>query len=668
MHNLLSKDKVVVLNEYNDSITEAAVHWNDSALGILTNALLKPISWLKGSIKKGIKRQQINNLVTQYGMEYVKAIKAIDMPDDAENSETQPETNVQPDDTTSNTDNNDDLNVAINNEYKTMSTLNKYLQVVSKWKETDFFTSNNNRIKDLFQKTKDSYIKYDKVIDITNFLIGLKLFNPDEYNDDSKSMIALQTNINKFFNDLKTLDYEQFVSIYGKQYTQKINKIIENFNDLDDNFKNVQEHLNANKKSNLKVGEEYVYTNSKGIQKIVKLISTDKSFKPGADKIYLTDDDVEIDDLDDGVVFVLFKDKSGKYSEVSTTMAVKATALKTKQNNSYNFINEASEYMIPNNIQDLFPQEQLEEAKKIEGIKEKSFDKINLIALNTIKYNADYIINSKSNDKADNSAVLKKIWDKGVLDINNYFQDVINVDEVTSKITGNVDAKTKKTIESDQNTLTELQQLGLSEIFPVGKKFDVNKIYAFQGTFVGQNKKTFKHTFLMSPTINFVEDVNGNKTYWFKLLGSYKFDKKKNTNIRINPFLDATNNKKISDNFNNTENAYYVALSALRPATSSKMYVYSNTGKYFFNNNIFDNVEIAEKEIVKYKKANFNDTIRELGPISNIFGFTVNQRFTVDDEVINNNKFPGVQLSDGKEDKNIDIAKTNHEKLMSIIK
>jgi len=667
MHNLLKKDDVVILKEYNESINEAAVDWNDSALGILTNTLLKPISWLKGSIKKGIKKQQIKNLVTQYGMEYVKAINAIDVPKD-ENEDGVETTSVQSDANAAPVENTDELNKAISQEYKIMSNLNKILQIVSKWNENDFFTTNNGKIKQNFQKTKDTYVKYGKQIEIKNFLSGLKSFNPEEYDADSKSMLQLQSNINKFFTDLKTLDYEQFVANYGKQYAKKINSIVSNFSALDDNFKNVQEHLNANKKAVLKVGNEYSYTNNKGEQKTVKLISTDKSYKPGPDKIYLTDDDVEIDNLDDGVVFVLFKDKAGKYSDLSTTMAIKASALKENVKESFNFINEASEYMIPNNIQDLFPADKLEQAKQIEGIKEKSFDKINLAALNTIKYKADYIINSKSGDKEDTGSILKNIWDKGILDLNNYFQEVINTDEVTSKVTGSVDAKTKKETESDQNTLTELQQMGLNEIFPVGKKFDVTKIYAFQGTFTGQNKKTFKHTFLMSPTANFVEDVSGSKMFWFKLLGSYKYDKKKNINIRINPFLGASNNKKISDNFNNVENAYYVAFSALRPATSSKMYVYSNTGKYFFNGEIYDDVSKIENEISKYKKPNIADTIRELGPISNIFGFTVNQRFTIEDDVIKAKKFPGVQLTDGTQDKDVDVAKSNHEKLMNIIK
>ena len=667
MHNLLKKDDVVILKEYNESINEAAVDWNDSALGILTNTLLKPISWLKGSIKKGIKKQQIKNLVTQYGMEYVKAINAIDVPKD-ENEDGVETTSVQSDAETAPVENTDELNKAISQEYKIMSNLNKVLTALSHWKEIDFFTPNNTKFKDIFEKTKQSYVKYGKLIEIKNLLAGLKIMNPEEYDNDSKSMIELQTNVNKFFNDFKTSDYEQFVAIYGKQYSDKLNKIIDDFESLDDNFKNVQEHLNANKKAVLKVGNEYAYTNNKGEQKTVKLISTDKSYKPGPDKIYLTDDDVEIDNLDDGVVFVLFKDKAGKYSDLSTTMAIKASALKENVKESFNFINEASEYMIPNNIQDLFPADKLEQAKQIEGIKEKSFDKINLAALNTIKYKADYIINSKSGDKEDTGSILKNIWDKGILDLNNYFQEVINTDEVTSKVTGSVDAKTKKETESDQNTINELQQMGLSEIFPVGKKFDVTKIYAFQGTFKGQNAKTFKHTFLMSPTVNFVEDVAGSKMFWFKLLGAYKYDKKKNITIRVNPFLGATNNKKISDNFNNAENAYYVSFSALRPGTSSKMYVYSNTGKYFFNGEIYEDVSKIENEISKYKKPNIADTLRELGPISNIFNFTVNQRFTIEDDVIKAKKFPGVQLTDGTQDKDVDVAKSNHEKLMSIIR
>lgn len=664
MRNLLTKEKVILLNEYNDSISEAAVHWNQSALGILTNALLKPFSWLKGSIKKGIKRQQIKNLVTQYGMEYVKAIKAVDMPEEAQDVQSQP----MQEEPIKNVENNPELLKSIQNEYSNLNTIKKFIINASKWKEIDFFTPNNNKIKDSFKKIKDAYIKYDKELDLKSFYVGLKSFNEKEYEEDSKSIMELQNSINKFLTDLKTYEYDQFVTAYGKQYNTKINKLLQNVNSIEDNFKIVIDHLDVNNQTKLNIGEEYIYTNAKGEEKTVKLISTDKSYKPGPDKIYLTDDDIEVNNLEDGVVFVLFKDKSGKYSDASTTMAVKEISLKKKTNEAYQIF-EATEYVIPNRIQDLFSEEQLEEAKKIEDIKKKTFDKINLIALNTIKYNADYIINNnKSTDKEDASNVLRQIWDKGILDINNYFQDVINTDEVTSKVTGTVDAKTKKTIESDQATLTELQQMGLNEVFPVGAKFDINKIYAFQGTFKGQNQKFFKYTLLMSPTINFNEEIEGDKTYWFKLMGAYKYDKKKNENIRINPFLGATNNKKISDNFNKPENAYYVAFTALRPATNSKMFVYSNTGKYFFNNNIYEDVNIISKEILKYKKKNINDTLKELGPISNIFGFTINQRFTIEDEIINAGKFPGVQLTDGTQDKDISNAKKNHKKLMDIIK
>ena len=48
MHNILTKEQVLLL--------EKAVDWDKSALGILTNAMLRPISFLKGSIKKGIKK------------------------------------------------------------------------------------------------------------------------------------------------------------------------------------------------------------------------------------------------------------------------------------------------------------------------------------------------------------------------------------------------------------------------------------------------------------------------------------------------------------------------------------------------------------------------------------------------------------------------------------
>ena len=57
MHNILNKEQVLLL--------EKAVDWDKSALGILSKAILRPISFLTGSISKGIKKQQMNTLVVR---------------------------------------------------------------------------------------------------------------------------------------------------------------------------------------------------------------------------------------------------------------------------------------------------------------------------------------------------------------------------------------------------------------------------------------------------------------------------------------------------------------------------------------------------------------------------------------------------------------------------
>ncbi len=75
MNNLLTKEELQIL-------LEAAIDYNDSVMGGATNGIGKGIKSLFGgigsSIKKGIKISQINTLIMQYGMEFVKAIEKYD--------------------------------------------------------------------------------------------------------------------------------------------------------------------------------------------------------------------------------------------------------------------------------------------------------------------------------------------------------------------------------------------------------------------------------------------------------------------------------------------------------------------------------------------------------------------------------------------------------------
>lgn len=75
-------------------------------------------------------------------------------------------------------------------------------------------------------------------------------------------------------------------------------------------------------KSDIVKGRLYNYTNKRGLQKIVKVISVTHDTSIGKDKEWLTKDDQIKDILKSGSVSVIFPDKDGKYSSKSPEIAV----------------------------------------------------------------------------------------------------------------------------------------------------------------------------------------------------------------------------------------------------------------------------------------------------------------------------------------------------------
>jgi hypothetical protein len=86
----------------------------------------------------------------------------------------------------------------------------------------------------------------------------------------------------------------------------------------------------AEKEKNKKfvVGREYLYTNKEGVTSVVKLVSLTHDMQTGADKKWLTPDDVKKDTLKNGLYSVILKDKKGKYSSGSTNFAISPEKLK----------------------------------------------------------------------------------------------------------------------------------------------------------------------------------------------------------------------------------------------------------------------------------------------------------------------------------------------------
>lgn len=571
MKNLLSKERLL--------IREAAVHWDDSIIGMLSKVITSPLSWLKGSIKKGVRRQQVNNLIVQWGMEYVKAIKAVDLPEDASTGDGQTD-GAQPQESAELTA--EDRARYAGSLTTSFSDLKKITQILTPMKSWKFLDTQGDAYAKIYQAL--SNITFN-ASDLASALKVIKI------NEDTSKLSEYISTVNSFIEMIKkSKDVREFTLNIGdiQKFQLAIKKVMATLPMLEDIFELTIRELKGD-----------------------------------------TDDEEPVQE---------------------------------------SLIVEASEYSLPGKIEDLFDADMLEEIKQVDGIKLKTREKLNIVRLNTIRYEANYIIEKAGkSEKADNQAKLKKIWEQGILNTNDYFQDVIDVDYVMEHATGNVDAKTAETIQQQQGAVDQVLQLGLSEVLAVGTKFDVKAIYAFQGVLRGQNGKSSSQVLFMSPTDDFAEQNDGSKYFVFKLLGSYRYNRKTKLIERFNTFAGLTSNAKLMNNFNNEENSYYVMMTTLRPGTMSDMFVYSNTGKYFFNQDIVPDVADVADGIRKFKESTMTQTLKQLGPASNVFRFKINQRFLVDSNEIANKRYPGVQLSDGTKDKDVQIAKTNHAKLLNII-
>lgn len=570
MNKLLTKEEVIILKE-------AAVHWDDSALGMLTNALFRPISWLKGSIKRGIKKQQINNLVNQWGIEYVKAIKAVDMPEE---------------DTV----------------------------------EDEIGTAEDEKIV-LNQNSKIKYIeklKHDNIL-LTNFLKSVPvIMSFDLLNQDPKN--------------------PQFLSVLNTFSKTLSNSLLELNSLLKDN-----DTIDVNKISEYhKYVNDFINALSKYKDQTISMWIKDPFMKGG--KKTIDSLKIKLEDLQDATNYLIDTLEGKKEEEEQIEESYRT------------FLNEANEYSLPAGIEGLFPPANLEKIKQIDNIKEKTSEKLNFVRLNTIKYEAEAIINKAKNSKdtEDNIAKLQETFDKGVLHINDYFQDVIDIDAVSTKVTGHVDAKLKDQVIKNQSQVDELQLLGLNEVIPVGGKFDIKKLYCFNTIIKGQNGKNRSFNLFVSPTAEYIDKEEG--VYWFKLMGAYNYDKKGNKIVRINPFKENTINKVIPNNFTNIQNAYYICFTGLKPGSkNTMMYVYSNKGNVFFNQKI-DSADNLKSEIISEK----NKFLK----IGNLFKVEHINRFSIEDEEVSNKKYPGIELNDIQIDKaeELNNAKTNHEKITKFIK
>lgn len=344
MKNLLSKERLL--------IREAAVHWDDSIIGMLSKVITSPLSWLKGSIKKGVRRQQVNNLIVQWGMEYVKAIKAVDLPEEGSSPDGQTD-GAQPQKSAELTA--EDRAKYVDSLTSSFEDLKKISQTITPMKSWKFLDTQGDEYAKIYQ------ILSNMTFDASDLVSALKVI---KINEDTSKLSEYINTVNSFIDTIKkSPDVREFT---------------------------------------LNIGDIQKY--QAAIKKVTAVI-------PILEDIY----ELTIREL-----------KGDVEEPVQESMIV-----------------EASEYSLPGKIEDLFDADMLEEIKQVDGIKLKTRETINIVRLNTIRYEANYIIEKAGkSEKADNQAKLKKIWEQGILNTNDYFQDVIDVDYVMEHATGNVDAKT----------------------------------------------------------------------------------------------------------------------------------------------------------------------------------------------------------------------------------
>ena len=665
MKNLLSKEQVYLLNE-------KAVDWDKSLLGVLTKGVLSPISWLTGSIKKGVKMKQLNNLVMQWGLEYVKALKNIDTNESEENI----------------SNDKDSLQIGKEYHYKNDKGELKKVKVISLTNvvktgdDKEFLTNDDvigEPIKDkhvfiVFQNKDGKYLGVNPTMSVLISKI-LPLSEENISNDDK---------INKV-DDLKILEKQKNNLIIIKNVLDKILKWVSINNDT--GFTQIKKEIEqANIELDINILSKIIpFIENKEIKNINNYISIIENFVKTIKESTKANDfikklNIKSNNYND---FNIFKndfknditDRKNTLDKIINIYTLGIEYLNTLENNTENidkndikesYIKEAKEYKLPKTVTELLPQEDLNKLKEIENIKTNTTKDINIKALDAIKYEAEYLITKAKDNKDENVLELQKTWDLGIKQINDYFQDVINVDKIMNQVKAQADNQLKTQIESTEDRIENLQKMEITETFEVGAKFNVKKLYALDCTIIGKQQK--KLILLVSPTSEFIEDIDGIKYFWFKLLGGYEWDKKQKKTIRVNIFENITTNKKIINNFEKVESSYYIALRNLRPTdTYSYMWIYSKTGKFFFNNKIVQNTDEVANELKTYKKDKFDASLKSLFLIANLFKIKINQRFIVDDENIKLNKYPGIQLKDLIIDKDFDKAVDNHNKLLKII-
>lgn len=564
MKHLLTKEQVYSLYKHSFIVQEKAVAWDDSALGMLTNALLSPLSLLKGSIKKGVRSAQIAALVQKWGIEYVKAIRQFDVPEESESE-----------------DDKSSIEDAENIDTDIDDNLIEFIKTID-IQGAQYDLNYIEKLIDLLYQLLDSI--HNKSSDFDYITQRISIYQINDYN------ILNEIESNTDLIDVKKT--EKIQQLIDSSLNTTITEFINDFSSSDDCIKTIENVI------------EYCEE-----------------------------------------IKTVYEQLIDKHKSINES------------------INEAREYKIPKSIQRLFSNKNLEQIKQVQGAKEKITPLVNTKRLDTIKYEAEYIIakakeSDRKNDK-DTALDLQRKWDIGVKNINDYFQDVIDSNIVMKKVTGQVDDDVKKNVENDQKKITLLQQLGITEIL-TEEKFFTDRLYAIDATLQGNNNKQHSGIFLINPTDKFEQKIGNRTFYFFKLFAQVDYDKKKKTIIRINPFEYISSNSMVK-NFQKQDNRYFIVFEKnIKPSLNYvNAFIYSNGGDIFLNYQIGD-INNVSNYITKGKNEKQTlDDFRIKG--GNVINIKIIQRFVIDSDF---DKFPGINQQRMRDDSGLDKAKSNHEILI----
>lgn len=669
--NILSKEEfakihnnIIIENIKIKPINEAAVDWDKSALGMLLNTVVSPFAWLGKSIKKGYRKQQLKKLYLQWGIEYVKALRALDLnienKDESETEtygETEPTKSTEPPITQEeekeiSQDSKDEV------EKISLEEAPKYLDTLKKEVET------MNKLKKLLQEVSKEALDLKEAANqgatlakITGMLNQVrKLLGSESFNDEAIKKIMdkeFHSRFDAFYSKVKTLvdninstkNSEEF---FGKYNAKPERKFIDNL------FATIVSDLN----SLIKIYNSLIKDLNDKISPTEE--NKPEENKPGEEKKIIPNREENTQNIkNDKENTQDNKTETAQNQEVKTENIQYSTILKmiNEVNNDNNAKNDKAkvvkkEFKIPQKVEDLMPIDQLQMFEKQENIKKNATAKVNIHRLNTIQYEADYILQKAAKSLADASdkSVAGKIaistkndkitdpdlqreWDQGKNNVNDYFQNVIDtvwVENEVKKLGINaVPDKVKEEVQSTNEKLDKLRKMNLTE---TPAKLDKDKLYAFMSDITGTKKQAEK-IILVSPTYDYIDKYSGDIFYHFKCFGAYTYLNNKIT--RDGTFMDLSHQaSKSIYNYVNKYSYFYFAITALKDNANRKMFVYDQSGNIFFND-AKGNLDEVKNYIGDGIGRDLDETIKNLkinNKKTNIFNLNILHKFEVNNE------------------------------------